>query len=53
MGTMSSAWAIGGTGLGVIVSTRFFSSTGTPTLATLAPTMKASAAATRHLYCQR
>jgi hypothetical protein len=40
-------------GLGVIVSIRFFSSTGTPTLATLAPTMNVSAAITRHLYCQR
>ncbi len=36
-------------GLGVMVSTRFFSSSGTPTLATLAATMKPSANITRHL----
>ena len=36
-------------GLGVMVSTKVLSSKGTPTLASLAPTIKDSASITRHL----
>ena len=39
--------------LGFMVSTNSFSSSGTLTLASLAPTMKANAAITRHLYSHR
>jgi hypothetical protein len=35
------------------VSTNFFNTTGTPTFATFAPTMKDSAAMTRHLYSHK
>ena len=38
---------------GVMVSTKFLSSNGTPTLASLAQIMKLKAATTRHLYCHR
>ena len=39
--------------LAAMVSMSSLSNTGTPTLASLAPTMKASAAMTRPLYCHR
>ena len=50
-GTTSNAVAL--PGLIVIASTSSLSSSGTPTLAALAATMKLSAAMTRHLYCHR
>ena len=50
-GTTNKAWTDPG-GM-VMASTKYFSKIGTPTLATLAATMKVSAATTRHLYCQR
>ena len=40
-------------GCGVMLSISSFNSRGTPTLATLAPTMKVSAAITRHLYSHK
>ncbi|MNH28916.1 hypothetical protein D3C79_891180 [compost metagenome] len=51
MGTTSTA--AGSPGFRVSASTSSLSSTGTPTLATLATTMNSKAASTRHLYSHR
>ena len=51
--TGTTSTALASPGLMSMASTRSLSSSGTPTLATLAATMKASAATTRHLYSHR
>ena len=51
--TGTTITASGSLGLNDMASINSLSSKGTPTLANLAPTMKAKAAITRHLYCHR
>jgi len=51
--TGTTMTAIGSLGLNDMASINSFSNNGTPTLASLAPTMKDKAANTRHLYCHR